>query len=108
MCGRITATFEFSDIRIRWNLDRGVVGPIRQDSVLAGLALQDLNELFELVAFDVRNDPKSHSRFRPVEKIIPLARRADDIDLRLGGGPDKNVDEVFVPLINECRHRPVV
>jgi putative SOS response-associated peptidase YedK len=22
MCGRITATFEFSDIRIRWNLDR--------------------------------------------------------------------------------------
>jgi hypothetical protein len=22
MCGRVTATFEFSDIRIRWNLDR--------------------------------------------------------------------------------------
>ena len=22
MCGRITATFEFSDIRVRWNLDR--------------------------------------------------------------------------------------
>jgi putative SOS response-associated peptidase YedK len=22
MCGRITATFEFSDIRLRWNLDR--------------------------------------------------------------------------------------
>ena len=22
MCGRITATFEFSDIRIRWELDR--------------------------------------------------------------------------------------
>ncbi|HSE89258.1 MAG TPA: SOS response-associated peptidase family protein [Candidatus Binatia bacterium] len=22
MCGRMTATFEFSDIRIRWNLDR--------------------------------------------------------------------------------------
>jgi hypothetical protein len=21
MCGRITATFEFSDIRVRWNLD---------------------------------------------------------------------------------------
>jgi putative SOS response-associated peptidase YedK len=24
MCGRITSTFEFSDIRIRWNLDRDV------------------------------------------------------------------------------------
>jgi hypothetical protein len=22
MCGRITATFEFSDIRVRWNLDQ--------------------------------------------------------------------------------------
>jgi putative SOS response-associated peptidase YedK len=22
MCGRFTATFEFSDIRVRWNLDR--------------------------------------------------------------------------------------
>jgi hypothetical protein len=22
MCGRITATFEFSDIRVRWNLER--------------------------------------------------------------------------------------
>jgi hypothetical protein len=22
MCGRMTATFEFSDIRVRWNLDR--------------------------------------------------------------------------------------
>jgi len=22
MCGRFTATFEFSDVRIRWNLDR--------------------------------------------------------------------------------------
>jgi putative SOS response-associated peptidase YedK len=22
MCGRITPTFEFSDIRVRWNLDR--------------------------------------------------------------------------------------
>jgi len=22
MCGRITATFEFIDIRVRWNLDR--------------------------------------------------------------------------------------
>ena len=22
MCGRITTTFEFSDIRVRWNLDR--------------------------------------------------------------------------------------
>jgi hypothetical protein len=22
MCGRITSTFEFSDIRVRWNLDR--------------------------------------------------------------------------------------
>jgi hypothetical protein len=22
MCGRITATFEFSDIRVRWKLDR--------------------------------------------------------------------------------------
>jgi hypothetical protein len=22
MCGRITATFEFSDIQVRWNLDR--------------------------------------------------------------------------------------
>ena len=22
MCGRITATFEFSDIRVRWNVDR--------------------------------------------------------------------------------------
>jgi putative SOS response-associated peptidase YedK len=22
MCGRFTATFEYSDIRVRWNLDR--------------------------------------------------------------------------------------
>ena len=22
MCGRMTATFEFSEIRVRWNLDR--------------------------------------------------------------------------------------
>jgi len=22
MCGRITSTFEFNDIRVRWNLDR--------------------------------------------------------------------------------------
>ena len=26
MCGRITATFEFSDIRVRWNLDRDLPG----------------------------------------------------------------------------------
>jgi putative SOS response-associated peptidase YedK len=26
MCGRITATFEFSDIRVRWNLDRDLTG----------------------------------------------------------------------------------
>src|SRR5437870_11392558 len=26
MCGRFTATFEFSDIRIRWNLDHDLAG----------------------------------------------------------------------------------
>ena len=26
MCGRFTATFEFSDIRVRWNLDRDLSG----------------------------------------------------------------------------------
>jgi hypothetical protein len=25
MCGRITTTFEFSDIRDRWNLDRNIM-----------------------------------------------------------------------------------
>jgi hypothetical protein len=25
MCGRFTATFEFSDIRVRWNLDRNLM-----------------------------------------------------------------------------------
>ena len=25
MCGRFTATFEFSDIRVRWNLDRDLL-----------------------------------------------------------------------------------
>jgi hypothetical protein len=44
MCGRITATFEFSDIRVRWNLDRDLPKYTPRFNVAPEIRQKGINE----------------------------------------------------------------
>lgn len=64
MCGRITATFEFSDIRIRWNLER------------------------DLPHYTPRFNIAPETRHRTARKRQRMQGHALGVDPVLGQGPD--------------------
>src|SRR5881227_1041888 len=64
-------------------------------------------ELLELRGFEVGDGPESHAVLRPVHDVIALA--LGTLRRRLaGGGPDEQVDDVLVALIDQGRDRPAV
>ena len=68
MCGRITATFEFSEIRVRWNLDRDLP-PYKP-------------------RFNVAPETSQHSRHCPAQGRQRVQAHAVGVDSELGRRPE--------------------
>ena len=68
-----------------------------------------LLEKLQIVSVHVRNRPVVKVRVSPVQKLIPLARyRFRSFWFVRRCWPNKNVDKVFAPPVNQRRHRPVI
>ncbi len=75
----------------------------------AALVLQELNELLQLRQIQIGDGPPLHAGVGPANQIVSLAHRS--LSRRFGAalcGPDKNVDEMLAPLIDQRRDGPII
>src|SRR5438874_3380557 len=63
----------------------------------------------QIVSVDVGNSPVVKVRVSPMQKLIALVRYRLRGFSGIGRGrPDEEVNEMFAPLVNQRRHRPVI
>jgi hypothetical protein len=68
-----------------------------------------LLEKLQIVNVHVRNSPVVKVRVSPVQKLIPFAcYRFRSLCLVRRCWPNKKVDKVFAPSVNQRRHRPII
>src|SRR6266481_6284415 len=68
-----------------------------------------LLEKLQIVSVHVRNNPVVKVRVSSVQKLISLARyRFRSFCCVRRCWPNKEVDKVFAPSVNQRRHRPVI
>jgi len=63
----------------------------------------------QIVSVDVGNSPVVKVRVSPMQKLIALVRYHLRGFSGIGRGrPDKEVNEMLAPLVNQRRHRPLI
>src|SRR6266480_4798696 len=68
-----------------------------------------LLESLQIVSVNVGNGPVIEVRVSPMQKLIALVRYRLRGFSGIGRGrPDEEVNEMFTPLVNQRRHRPVI
>src|SRR4029450_2537342 len=68
-----------------------------------------LLEKLHIVNVHVRNSPVVKVRVSPVQKLISLARyRFRSFCVVRPRWPNKKVDKVFTPFVNQCRNWPII
>src|SRR5947199_7837179 len=73
------------------------------------LCFELLLEKLQIVNVHVRNSPVVKVRVSPVQKLIPLAcYRFRSFRFVRRCWPNKKVDKVFAPSVNQRRHWPVI
>src|SRR6266436_2078062 len=73
------------------------------------LCCELLLKSLQIVNVDVGNSPVVEVRVNPVQKLISLARYYLRSSACIGRcRPNKKVNEMLAPLVNQRRHRPVI
>ena len=73
------------------------------------LCLELAFESLQIISVNVRHRPVVKVRVDPVQKLIALARhRVRGADRIRSRRPNKQVNEMLSPLINQSRYRPVI
>src|SRR5437870_1254185 len=63
----------------------------------------------ELAGVQIRDRPMRHLALGPMQEVVTLAARLLQAGIGLARrGPDKQIDHVLAPLINQGGHGPVV
>src|SRR6266481_3301360 len=77
--------------------------------MLRCLSFELLLKSLQIVSVHVRNSPVVEVRISPMEKLIALARhRLDGSACSCLCRPNKKVNEMFSPLVNQRHHRPLI
>src|ERR1700730_15128420 len=88
---------------------QGWRGGVCPSSMGRNLFFEKVLKLLQLFRANVRNSPVAKLRIKPMQKLITLVRdRLHGPVCSCPGRPNKQVNEVFAPLVNQRRHRPVI
>src|SRR5712671_115394 len=79
---------------------KGFKWGFRRATNTSGRAAPVFGELLELCGFNVGDGPEGHAVLRPVHDVVALALGALRRCLA-AGGPDKQIDDVLVALIDQ-------
>src|SRR6266699_5433593 len=79
----------------------------RGTSMMRRLLFEELLESLQIVAIDIGNSPVVEVGVNPMQKLIALARhRLHGSVGSCPGRPNKQVNKMFAPLVNQHRRRP--
>src|SRR6266576_555798 len=89
--------------------ETGAAGGVRPSSMGRNLFFEKLLKLLQLFRANVGNSPVVEVRVDPVQKLITLARQCLRGFRRVGGcRPNKEINEMFAPLVNQGSHRSIL